>query len=107
MEVKLTDANFEEEVLKSDTPVLVDFWAAWCSPCLMVAPVVEQISKEYEGKIKVGKLNVDEAHDTASRYGIMSIPTIKIFKRGKIVEEMVGVQPAIAITQKIDKVLAE
>lgn len=106
-EITLTDANFKTEVLDSEMVVLVDFWAPWCGPCQMVGPIVAAIAKEYEGKIKVGKLNVDENPVTSGEYGIMSIPTLKVFKKGKIVEEMVGVQPAIAITQKIDKVLAE
>lgn len=106
-EVTLTDANFKTEVLDSTSPVLVDFWAPWCGPCQMIGPVVASIAKEYEGKIKVGKLNVDDNPVTASEYGIMSIPTLKIFKEGKIVEEMVGVQPAQAIMQKIDKVLGK
>jgi thioredoxin 1 len=106
-EITLTDANFKTEVLDSESVVLVDFWAPWCGPCQMVGPIVAAIAKEYEGKIKVGKLNVDENPVTSGEYGIMSIPTLKVFKKGKIVEEMVGVQPAIAITQKIDKVLME
>lgn len=106
-EIILTDANFKTEVLDSEMVVLADFWAPWCGPCQMVGPIVTAIAKEYEGKIKVGKLNVDENPVTSGEYGIMSIPTLKIFKKGKIIEEMVGVQPAIAITQKIDKVLAE
>lgn len=106
-EIILTDANFKTEVLDSEMVVLVDFWAPWCGPCQMVGPIVEAIAKEYEGKINVGKLNVDENPVTSSEYSIMSIPTLKVFKKGKIVEEMVGAQPAIAITQKIDKVLAE
>lgn len=106
-EIILTDANFKTEVLDSEMVILVDFWAPWCGPCQMVGPIVAAIAKEYEGKIKVGKLNVDENPVTSGEYGIMSIPTLKIFKKGKIIEEMVGVQPAIAITQKIDKILAE
>ena len=106
-EVTLTDANFKTEVLDATSPVLVDFWAPWCGPCQMIGPVVASIAKEYEGKIKVGKLNVDENPVIASEYGIMSIPTLKVFKEGKIVEEMVGVQPAQAIMQKIDKVLGK
>lgn len=106
-EIILTDANFKTEVLDSDSVVLVDFWAPWCGPCQMIGPIVSTIAKEYEGRIKVGKLNVDENPITASEYGIMSIPSLKIFKNGKILEEMVGVQPAVAITQKIDKALAE
>ena len=93
MEITITDTNFEQEVLKSDIPVLVDFWAQWCAPCHMVAPAVEEIAKEYKGKLKVCKLNVDEAPDTASRYGIMSIPTLAIFKDGKVTDKVVGVLP--------------
>lgn len=89
-EISLTDVNFEQEVLKSDKPVLVDFWAEWCGPCLMVAPVVEEISREYQGRLKVCKLNVDGAPHTASNYGIMSIPTLAIFKNGKVVDKVIG-----------------
>ena len=91
MGVKLTDANFKQEVLESDVCVLVDFWAEWCMPCHMVAPTVEKIAKEYQGRLKVGKLNVDEASKTASNYGIMSIPTLAIFKNGKVVDKVIGV----------------
>ena len=93
MEIKITDTNFEQEVLKSDIPVLVDFWAVWCAPCLMVAPVVKEIAKEYRDKLKVCKLNVDEAPNTASRYGIMSIPTLAVFKDGEVVDRIVGALP--------------
>ena len=86
----MTEANFQKEVLKTDMPVLVDFWAPWCRPCLMTAPVVEKIAEEYEGRIKVCKLNVEEATSIASNYGVMSIPTIMIFKDGKIVNKTVG-----------------
>ncbi|MBP6920867.1 MAG: thioredoxin [Candidatus Omnitrophica bacterium] len=85
-----TDANFKSEVLESLTPVLVDFWATWCGPCRMVAPVVEEIAKEYDGKVKVGKVDVDENSRTASDFGIMSIPTIMLFKNGKVMEQVVG-----------------
>jgi len=91
MEVKLTDTNFKQEVLESDLPVLVDFWAGWCMPCIIVAPTVEKIAKEYDGKLKVCKLNVDEAPRTASTYGIMSIPTLAIFKNGEVVDKIIGV----------------
>ena len=91
LEINATDENFKQEVLESDLPVLVDFWAAWCGPCRMVAPVIEEIAKTYQGKIKVCKVNVDEAPNTASKYGIMSIPTLAIFKNGKIVDKVVGV----------------
>ncbi|MDP8234702.1 MAG: thioredoxin [Candidatus Saelkia tenebricola] len=93
MGIKIMDTNFKQEVLKSDIPVLVDFWAQWCAPCHVVAPVVEEIAKEYKGKLKVCKLNVDEAPNTASRYGIMSIPTLAIFKNGKVVGKVVGALP--------------
>ena len=86
----LTDQNFEVEVLQSRIPVLVDLWAEWCSPCLMAAPIIEEIAKEYEGKIKVGKLNVDENPQIAVKFGIMSIPTVILFKDGKEVGRQVG-----------------
>ncbi|MCK4325290.1 thioredoxin [bacterium] len=101
MEVEVTDANFKEEVLDSNLPVLVDFWAVWCAPCSMVAPVVEEIAKEYGGKLKVCKLNVDEAAAAASEYGIMSIPTLAVFKNGQIVEKIIGAVPKTALEEKI------
>jgi thioredoxin 1 len=106
-EITLTDANFKTEVLDSKLPVLVDFWAPWCGPCQMISPIVASVAKEYDGRIKVGKLNVDENPVIASEYGIMSIPTIKIFKDGKIAEETVGVQPVTAIMEKVDKFLGK
>lgn len=102
MEIILNDTNFEEEVLKADVPVLVDFWAPWCGPCKMIAPVVEEIARDYDGKVKVAKLNVDEAPQTASEYQIMSIPTLAIFKSGKIVDTIVGAVAKNIIQQKID-----
>jgi thioredoxin 1 len=93
MEIKVNDQNFKQEVLESNLPVLVDFWAPWCGPCVMVAPVVEEIAKEYEGKLKVCKLNVDDASGTASEYGIMSIPTLAVFKNGKVAEKVIGALP--------------
>lgn len=88
MEVKLTDANFKQEVLESDVPVLVDFWAEWCMPCRMIAPIVEEIAEEYQGKLKVCRLNVDEAPKTSFEYGIMSIPTLAIFKNAEMDKEL-------------------
>ncbi len=92
MAMQFTDQNFEAEVLKSDKPVLVDFWAVWCGPCQMMGPIIEELAKEVGDKYKVGKLNVDENRETASKYGIMSIPTLIIFKDGKAVKQFVGVQ---------------
>jgi thioredoxin 1 len=104
--VEITDGNFETEVIQSKMPVLIDFWAPWCGPCRMVSPIVEEIALDYEGKIKVGKINTDENQQVASRYGIMSIPTLMIFKDGEVKERIVGAQPKDAIVSKVDKVLA-
>jgi thioredoxin 1 len=101
MELELTEANFKEEVLNSDLPVLVDFWAPWCMPCSMIAPTVKEIAKEYEGKLKVCKVNVDEAPKIASEYGIMSIPTLIIFKNGKIQDKVIGVAPKTKLESMI------
>ncbi len=90
--MELTDQNFEQEVLKSEKPVLVDFWAPWCGPCQMMGPIIEELSRAVEGKAKIGKLNVDEYAQTAQKFGIMSIPTLKIFKNGQVVKEFAGVQ---------------
>ena len=89
-ELNFTNSNFKEEVLQSKEPVLVDFWATWCGPCRMMGPVVEELANDYAGKVKVGKVNVDEEPELAQEYGIMSIPTIIIFKEGKIVNQVVG-----------------
>lgn len=97
----LSDANFESEVIKSNIPVLVDFWAEWCGPCRMVAPIIDEIAQEMNGKIKVGKVNVDEAQSLAMRYGIMSIPTIIIFKEGTPATQVIG---AVAKKQLLDKI---
>ncbi|OGI14920.1 MAG: thioredoxin [Candidatus Moranbacteria bacterium RIFCSPHIGHO2_12_FULL_54_9] len=91
MALELTEANFEQEVLKSDTPVFVDFWAPWCGPCRMMEPAIEELSQEMT-QVKIGKLNVDEHPGIASTYGIMSIPTMKVFKGGQVVKEFIGVQ---------------
>ena len=93
MGININDANFKQEVLEESLPVLVDFWAVWCGPCLRLAPVIEQIAKEYKGKLKVCKLNVDDAPKTAASYEVMSIPTLAIFKKGKVVDKIVGALP--------------
>jgi thioredoxin 1 len=103
MEIILNNDNFENEVLKSDKPVLIDFWAPWCGPCKVISPIVEELAKEYESKIKVGKMNVDENNEIAMRYGIMSIPTLKIFKNGKVADEMIGAAPKEMIVAFIEK----
>ncbi|MBO8126479.1 MAG: thioredoxin [Firmicutes bacterium] len=103
--IELTDANFESEVLQADGVVLVDFWAAWCMPCRAIAPVVEELAAEYAGKAKVGKLNVDENPRTASAYGIMSIPTLMIFKDGKVADQIVGAQPKAVLSQRLDEAI--
>ena len=102
MEYKVNDANFKQEVLDSDLPVLVDFWAQWCGPCHMVAPVVGAIAEKYKDKLKVCKINVDEAPNTSSEYDIMSIPTLAIFKKGETVDKVIGVVPELELTSKID-----
>lgn len=104
--VKFTDDTFEKDVLKSDTPVLVDFWAEWCTPCQMVGPVVDELAEEYSGKVKVGKLNIDENAQTPSQYNVMSIPSLMIFQGGKPVKTFVGVQPKDALKKGIDEVLS-
>src|SRR3989344_5899845 len=100
-----TDQNFDSEVLKSTVPVLVDFWAPWCMPCRVVSPTIEDLEKEYAGKVKVGKLNVDESPKTAGHYGIMSIPSILIFKNGKPVKTMIGAQGKDSFKKGIEEVL--
>jgi thioredoxin 1 len=104
-ELELTDNNFDSDVLKSDLPVLVDFWAPWCGPCKIVEPIVEEIAKEYDGKLRVGKLNTDDNPQVASKYGVMSIPTLMIFNKGELIDRIIGAQPKNAIKDKIDAVL--
>ena len=99
--VEITDANFQKEVLNSDKPVLVDFWAVWCAPCKMVAPVVEELAKEYDGKLKVGKLDVDSNQEVSMKYGIRSIPTLMVFKGGKVVEQIIGAVPKRNLVEKV------
>lgn len=106
-EVILNDQNFENEVLKSDVPVLVDFWAPWCGPCKMMGPIIDEIAKKFEGKaVKIAKLNVDDAASTAEKYNVMSVPTFKIFKSGEIVDEFVGVQSEEEIINKLEKIIS-
>ncbi|MCK5491273.1 MAG: thioredoxin [Candidatus Pacebacteria bacterium] len=105
MYVEFTDQNFQEEVKNSKIPVLVDFWAPWCGPCQMMGPVIEELSKQFEGKIKVGKLNVDENPNIASEYEILSIPTIKIFKSGVILSEITGLQSKEVLIEKLNFML--
>jgi len=105
MALEITDATFDEVVLKSDKPVLVDFWAAWCGPCRMVGPVIEEISKDYEGKAVVGKVDVDANQEFAAKYGVRNIPTVLLFKNGEVIDKQVGVAPKSTYTQKIDAAL--
>jgi thioredoxin 1 len=105
MEISVNDTNFKQEVLESAIPVLVDFWAEWCGPCRMIAPVIEEIAEEYEGKIKVCKLNVEEGQQTASDYGVMNIPTLIIFKNGEVAEKVVGAIPKNDIIARLNTYL--
>jgi len=100
--ITFTDANFDAEVIKSDVPVLVDFWAVWCGPCKMIAPIVDELAGEYEGKVKIGKLDVDENQQVAIQYGVRSIPTVLIFKGGKVADTIIGAVPKAAIVEKIN-----
>jgi len=104
--VEITDSNFQEEVLNSDIPVLIDFWADWCQPCKMIAPIVQQIADEYEGKIKVGKLDVDSNGQTSLDYNIRGIPALLIFNDGKPGDQIVGAVPKSIIQKKIDDALS-
>ncbi len=104
-EIELTDAKFEEDVLKSQVPVLVDFWAPWCGPCKMLGPVIEELAAEYEGKVKVCKLNTDDNPDSAAQYKISAIPSVLFFKDGKQVNELVGMQSKEEIKKILDELL--
>ena len=103
--IVLEDGNFEKVVLQAKTPVLVDFWAQWCGPCRMVAPVVEELAREYEGRVSFGKVDVDQNPKIASQYGIMSIPTLLVFKDGKPITNIVGFRPKAELKQSLDAVL--
>ena len=102
MALEITDASFEEVVLKSDKPVMVDFWAAWCGPCRMVGPIIDEISSDYEGKAVVGKLDVDANQEFAAKYGVRNIPTVLVFKDGEVVGRQVGVAPKTTYAQALD-----
>ena len=103
--VTITDENFQKEVIKSELPVIIDFWAAWCAPCRMIAPIVEEIALEYDGKLKVGKLDVDNNQETSIKYGVRSIPTLLIFKNGQLKDTIIGAVPKSHIVQRLSNVI--
>ena len=102
---EFTDANFENDVTKSEIPVLVDFWATWCGPCKAIAPLIEEIAEQYEGKIKVGKLDVDQNQNSAMKYGVRSIPTLLFLKNGEVINQIVGSVPKTEITDKLESII--
>lgn len=103
--IELTTENFSDEVLQSELPVLVDFWAVWCAPCRMIAPVVEELAEAYDGKVKVAKLNVDDHADVATRYNVRGIPTLLLFHQGQVVDQMVGAGARDSLVKMIEKVV--
>ena len=104
--VEINDGSFEAEVIKSDKPVLVDFWATWCGPCKMIAPILEEMATEYDGKLKIAKMDVDSNTKVATQYGIMSIPTLLFFKNGQLVDQVIGAIPKAQLVNRLTKVLA-
>lgn len=104
--ITLTDANFQNEVLESDVPVLVDFWAAWCGPCIAIGPAIEQLAAEFQGKVKVGKLNVDDNPMVAQQFGVRSIPTILFFRGGQVVDQQIGLMPKAQLAKKMESLQA-
>ncbi len=105
MTLAVTDTTFEEEVLKSEIPVLVDFWAEWCAPCRMIGPIVEELGKDYEDKLKVAKVDVQNNNNIATKYGIMAIPALLIFKNGEVVDQIIGAVPKKIVEDRLAKVL--
>ncbi len=103
--VNVTDSSFETEVLKSEVPAVIDFWAEWCAPCKAIAPIIEEMAGNYEGKIKIAKMNVDENPGTPGKYGVRGIPTLILFKNGEVVDQLVGAVPKAKIQELIDKAL--
>ncbi len=103
--VEITDQNFETEVIKSDKPVLIDFWAVWCGPCKLIAPIVEELANEYDGKVKIGKLDVDSNQETSIKFGVRSIPTLLLFKDGNLKDTIIGAVPKSKIVEKLNAAL--
>lgn len=104
--VTFTDQNFAQEVLQSSTPVLVDFWAEWCGPCKMIAPVLDELADEFAGRVRIGKVNIDEHQSLATQYGVRAIPTLLVFKQGEVVEQMVGAKSKRDLKASLDRVVA-